>query len=330
VRLADSAAASAFTGSGKMCATALVDWLFQSGPNKDGPRPPTELLMGDLGSGKTSAYFFRRTEEGRVAVVELTDNGSPDLPSLAGTPFEEWAAAFARATGDYFGKYPVHIGATQWYRELPQEQQVDLGLKLWQWGEQTFPHGFRLLEISGDREAACEASACQYACEAVLNTVPGLILSSGTGSMQFTSGDESMSIALDTKTWSKKSREEIPAFYEAARQALVPFAPLIRQHHDMALLLGAAWYAVVSAGLAPHKGPPFQIARMEAIASMEACVNNPETAMRDAVNVVRIIEALRMLGDFDVNNVVFARSWKVHGEDFKTTWSTGYFLNGCP
>lgn len=324
-KIADGALSSAFAGTGKMCASALVDYLFGGATALRSSQPPA-IVMGDLGSGKTSAYLFRRTENGTVEAKELTDNGTADLPSLASSSFEDWSAAFSRAAGDYLSSYPVHIGATQWYREMPEQQQVDLGLRLWAWGEASFPSGFRLLEVTGLKEATCEAAACRYACEAVLNVVPDIILSSGTGSMQCTCGDVSESISLDTKAWSKRPREDVPAFREAAREAMAPFEPLMRQDKGLVLLLGAAWYAVVAAKMAEPKGAPFQMQREEAIKQLEACATNPETSMRDAVNVWRMICALNMLR---MDTVAFARNWKVHGEDFRTTWSAGYFLDGC-
>lgn len=331
-KLADGAAAWAFAGSGKICSTALVDWIFSGGLGGGSLNiPPRELVMGDLGSGKTSAYLFRRTDGDGVEVQELKDGGRTDLPSLANTPFEEWAAAFHRAAGDLMLKYPVHIGATQWYREMPVEKQAELGLRLWRWGETASPMGFRLLEVSGHREAVGETSASRYACEAVLNVVPGIIFSAGTGSMQCTSGGVSESVSLDTRAWSQRPREDIPAYREAARASLAPFVKLVREASpstDLALFLGASWYAIVSAGMAEMNSPPFRLSKAEATRQLVACATNPATSMRDAVNVWRIVECFELLEG--VHEVVFGRTWMVNGRLFKTTWSTGYFLDGFP
>jgi hypothetical protein len=326
-KLADGAVNRAFTGAGKIFCSALVDWLFGGGFSSASAAPPKEIVMGDLGSGKTTAYLFRRTDDGAIECKELTDGGVADLPSLSSVSFEEWTAAFTRAAGDYYGHYPVHIGATQWYREMPEDKQVDLGLRLWAWGEQSFPHGFRLLEVSGMKEATCEATACRHACAEVLKRVPGIILSAGTGSMQCTSAGVSESISLDTKAWSKRSAEELPVFREAAKEALGPLRPLLQQRTELALFLGASWYAVVTAGMAEQKSAPFLMPRMEAIRKLEACATNPETSMRNAVNIWRIIECLQMAASAET--VAFARNWKVNGQDFRTTWSAGYFLEGC-
>lgn len=324
-RIADGALSGAFTGGGKMCCSALVDYLFGIGASVPCTQPPA-IIMGDLGSGKTSAYLFKRTEQGGIQVKELSDGGQTDLPSLAGCPFEEWAASFSRAAGEYLTQYPAHIGATQWYREMPEQQQVDLGLRLWDWGQESFPHGFRLLEVTGLNEATFESTACRHACEAVLHLVPDIILSSGTGSMQCTAGGVSSSISLDTKMWSKRPREDIPAYREAAIEAMKPLQPLVQRESNLALLLGASWYAVVTAGMAESKSEPFQMSRQQAVIKLEAHASKPDTCMRDAVNIWRIIEVLSMMS---VEDVVFGRNWMVHGENFRTTWSVGYFLDGC-
>lgn len=325
-QIADGAQAGAFTGGKQMCCSALVDYLFGLGASAHTDPLPSTIVMGDLGSGKTSAYLFRRTDQGGIQVKELMDGDSAELPSLASCPFEEWAAAFSRAAGEYLNEYPVHIGATEWYRQMPEVQQVDLGLRLWGWGE-SFPCGFRLLEVTGQSEATFEATACQHACNAVLGLVPEIILSSGTGSMQCTAGGVSESISLDTKMWAKRPREEVPAFRAAAVDAMRPFAPLLQSGScKLALLLGASWYAVVSAGMADSKAEPFQIPRGQAIMQLEAFALKPDTAMRDAVNVWRIVDVLNMMR---LDDVVFGRNWKVHGENFRTTWSVGYFVDGC-
>ena len=51
-------------------ASILTLMFFETGSCTHVHRP-AELLKGDLGSGKTSAYFFRRSNEGVVAVQEL-------------------------------------------------------------------------------------------------------------------------------------------------------------------------------------------------------------------------------------------------------------------
>jgi len=326
--IADGALASSFTGGGKMCCSALVDYLFGVNPVTKSYTRPNAIIMGDLGSGKTSAYFLKMTEQGMVQVKELMDGDTAELPSLAGCAFEEWSASFERAAGDYIHHYPVHIGATQWYREMPEQQQVALGLRLWSWGEK-FPSGFRLLEVSGLKEATCEAIACRHACQAVLKVGPDIIVSTGTGSMQCTCGSVSQSSSLDTKAWSKRDREDLPAFRSAAREALRPFVPSFQQLNpsSLALFIGASWYAIVSAGMASAKSEPFISPRVEAIISLVAFASHPDTAMRDATNVWRLVEALNMM---HVHDVAFGRNWLVHGENFRTTWSVGYFLEGCP
>jgi len=329
-QIADGAHKSAFTGSGKMCASALVDYLFDVGPLalKNGACPPA-IVMGDLGSGKTSAYLFKRLDGGMIQVLELMDGDNPELPSLSGCPFEEWSAAFCRAGGAYLKEYPVIIGATQWYREMPGEQQVDLGLKLLAWGQASFPLGIRFVEVTGLKEATFEAIACRHACEAVLKVTPDLILSSGTGSMQCTCGrsGNSESISLDTKAWAKKPKEDINDYRLAAMEAMRPFETMLREERAFALLLGAAWYAIVSAGMAKSKSDPFIMSREVAIVQLTAFAVLPETAMRDAVNVWRIVDALSVMC---VKEIAFGRNWKVHGENFRTTWSVGFFLDGCP
>lgn len=328
-QIADGAAAWAFAGRGTICCSALVDWLFGGiSPAACNQKPVPALVLGDLGSGKTSVYLFRRAENGNVDVQELTDGGNAELPALASASFEDWSAAFLRAAGEHAKAYPVHIGATQWYRELPVERQAELGLRLWHWGEETMSCGFRLLEVSGLQEATFEASACFYACKAVLDASPGIILSAGTGSMQCTSNGVSESIALDTKSWSKRPVEDIPAYREAARAAIEPLIPLLRPECDVALCISAAWYAVVSAGMAEMKSSPFCVPRAEALARLKDCATNPKTAIRDAVNVWRIVECLELM--VHVRQVVFGRYWKIDGRDFKTTWSAGYFMEGCP
>lgn len=324
-KVADDAFANAFTGGERMCCSALVDYLFGAGAS-GGTTLPSSIVMGDLGSGKTSCYLFVRTESG-VQVKELMDGDRADLPSLSSCTFEEWSSSFSRACGEYIGECPVHIGATAWYREMPEEQQVELGLRLRAWGQASFPHGFRLLEVTGLKEANFESIACRHACEAVLRVTPDVILSSGTGSMQCSAGGESASISLDTKAWSQKPRDQIDAFREAARQTLRSIEPMLRTDCSLALLLGASWYAIVAAGMVDPKGEPTLFSREQAMLQLSTHASKPDTSMRDAVNIWRIYEALGMMS---LKEVVFARNWKVHGEDFRTTWSVGYFIDGCP
>lgn len=323
--LADRCFNMAYTGSDRMCSKAFVDWLFEGSIYKFDNEPPSKIIMGDLGSGKTSVYVFERSADGGMSVTELADGENPDLPSLANTDFGDWCAAFQRAAGDYIDKLPVHIGATEWYRKLPNDTQVELGLKLWKWGE-GHKSGFRLLYVPGLREAHCEAIACRHACERVLQFSPGLILASGTGSMQCTTRADAISISIDTASWSKKTFDDIPAYLEVVREALQPIKPLLQAEGQAALMIGAAWYGIVAVGMASQKSEPFQMPRLEALRLLQEGLKQSDMTMRNAVNIWRLIEALQLL---NADVVIFARTWIVNGKTFRTTWATGYFLEGC-
>lgn len=317
-----------------ICCDQLVDWLFNTAghiPEDALPRErPESMILGDLGSGKTSVYLVRRLEGMAVSVEELSDDsGAVELPGLADSAFEEFARRFYETATSRGLGFEVHIGATQWYRCLPPEQQVELAARLRQWGKSTFRNGFRLIQVSGEQEAEYEAIAVRHACKASLGVVPQIIMSAGTGSMQCTAScggcDSSGSVELDTKVWAKRSREEMPVWRSVAAQALAPLRPLLAVEGHTAVCVGAAWYAVNAASFAGKTDPPFAMPRHEAITGLVACCEDPATTVRDAVNVWRVVEALEMM--VHVSDVVFARNWRIDGNPFRTTWAVGYFLS---
>lgn len=314
----------------------LVDWLFNTAGtlrevSDDERRPPASLILGDLGSGKTSVYFVQRQDEMAVSVEELPDaSGAVELPGLADCSFEEFARRFYEAATSRGTGYEVHIGATQWYRALPPEHQVELAARLRRWGTDAFVDGFRLVQVSGEQEAEYEAIAVRHACQAALGVTPQIIMSAGTGSMQCTAtntdGTGSCgSVQLDTKEWAKRPREDLPVWRSVASEALVPLAPLLSVEGQTAVCVGAAWYAINAAKFAGKADPPFAMPRQEAISGLVACCEDPATSVRDAVNVWRVVEALALM--VHVHDVVFARNWQINGNPFRTTWAVGYFLS---
>lgn len=313
----------------------LVDWLFTTAghtrEDSSARMPPDSLILGDLGSGKTSVYLVQRLNGLAVSVEELSDNsGAVELPGLADCNFEEFARRFHEAATSRGTGYEVHIGATQWYRALPAEHQVELAARLRQWGTLTFVDGFRLVQVSGEQEAQYEAIAVRHACEAALGVMPQIILSAGTGSMQCTANnadgyDTCGSVTLDTKEWAKRPREDMPLWRSFAAQALAPLAPLLAAEGSTAVCVGAAWYAINAAKFAGKADPPFAMPRHEAISGLVASCEDPVTSVRDAVNMWRVVEALELM--IHVRDVVFARNWQIDGNPFRTTWATGYFLS---
>jgi len=264
--------------------------------------------------------------------------------------------ALEKAKG--LSKTPVRVtvGLTAWWRKFKAEDRMRCYTELFAPLEKITEDISRSVlgksidvqveTIRGLDEAKFESIAVEYAVERVfkVNTLD-MIMSGGKGSIQFSPVGEhdsnvgANSVALDmkrgeavvtklgTEAWRAECDvmlgQEVYVYKELLRKRLEdnPAQPII------VVVISAFFYGAKAAGLVEKE--PKKWVLKDAITQLDKFLNG-EAKASDRANLIRMKTCFSLMFPCQEHwsniEVVFARDWKVEGQDFRTTWTSGYFI----
>lgn len=326
------------------------------------------LVLVDCASGGTKMYLaLQRAPGGCVSNVEVgsipslsKQNGSGPAALIAG--FRKFLVeAIARAAESGVSVKAIVLGLTSWWRLLDFECRAkvyeEVLLRFRQAAQEVTSAPCRFEPLSEAREAILEREAVVYAatrsnlaCEAV-----DLVISGGNSSVNFTPAEGSQVPAtsvglklshgqdvvrdLGMDVWQSECMVQVDqaaGLYCKELLSRQPPPPRIT-----VIAIGSIYWGGKAAGLAgqlkePAEWPLLEVleritARLEAtpIGIDHAC---GESVLRDIANLVRIRSCFERLFPSSLRQVVrvvFARDGVVQGEQFRMTWTSGYFVRHC-
>jgi len=219
---------------------------------------------------------------------------------------------------------------------------------------------YQVESIFGLDEARYEAVAVRYATERAFHAkTTDMIISGGKGSIQFTpreraestSGHHSahrvddiapMTVNLDMKRGEKVVKESNVEDWQdecdvMLGQAIAVYTQFFenmdrteKPESIYVVVISAFYYGAKAAGLVDKE--PKEVPLEDALRTLEGFMKRSDTKPGDVANLVRMQTCFNLMFPKALRpkvHVIFARDWVVEGETFRTTWSSGYFLEYC-
>jgi hypothetical protein len=326
---------------------------------------PTKVIVFDCGTGESKALLYELKAGGKIAVRELKKFGTFESFIMSDNTAElvELVAEIAAAAQEGGQCTRIALGLSAWFRDALQDTtprgastkskaeramiEVDVRLRCLE-----PPVQVDKIELSEIDEALFEATAVSYAAEYSGLPPTGVVVGSGGGSIQFTyldpmgvSGPMPNSIPLGFRAgvklmqedaaagadeWDTKCKEQIAAFMEQrglAAKAGNCVAISACYYGSQLVKIGGDLQKVaandVKAAFLAKKEELRKTLAGGAAEGMDAATK--KKTFNDLANSTMQYHLFSNLLA-DGAQVHFGRNWVVDGENFRTTWSAGWFM----
>jgi len=316
------------------------------------------VLFLDCGTGESKLIFIDEVS-GEISFDDLSGEKDklPAVQTLLESKtkqdeffrkFEDQVNAF-RDTGR--SAKLLHCGLTAWYRAKNMETRQKY--------DQFFEHMERIVSdilqinlrkdtLAGFTEARYEHAAVTYA--AKYSSLGlwrlDLVISGGSGSVQITASDvygiDPLSFDLPLKDGVEiVENEGLDAYITKVQDEIFEYVHPFTEmwDHDGCILPGniicisSFFHAAKAAGLC-EEGPK-QLDLQVVLDKLDNLIYDSKQASKNRANAIRVREIFKLLfSEYDPRKeqkedakIIFARDWKINKNDFRTTWTTGCFMD---
>ena len=297
-------------------------------------------IVIDSGTGEVKVIHVHKTQDGQVATHEICV-----MDSLATLRTASMLGTFVDAVkGALANKKPTHaaIGLTAWFRAVDEASK--------QFYREFFKEQLptvQVLELTGPQEALYEASAVKYAAEASGLGPIGLQLAAGGGSVNIVTNNNPYNIETGFRVGQglllASGLAAIPACEKLATEKIDDFltqypgfaSPVV----ESVIAISACYYAAKGTGIATEEEVAsekvvdvFTARKNAIIADITNGANDVLSSTMDKkvaqelANMILQTQVFKRLTHPN-SKVFFRRDWVINGEPFRTTWTSGYFID---
>jgi len=301
------------------------------------------MVVLDSGTGESKIIFVCQDANENVAVEELQQ-----LMSLKGLHANEdrenAMKSIAEALQNAAEAKPgagLYVGLTAWFRDKKTSEAEKEFVRSF---FRTRVPAFVVMELRGDEEAMYEATAVTYAATKSGIGKPMLQMAAGGGSINIVFGGKPYNIQTGFRAGQSVLMEkgilEVPKLEAEAKEYVDKFfqehAAFKEQCVDgFVIAISACYYAAKGTGIATEEA---QLAnhivdtfeqRKEALVEGIAEGAKPEKKVaQEIANMILQKELFKRICAPEAK-VFFRRDWKIDGVPFRTTWTSGFFIEGA-
>eukprot|EP00397_Hematodinium_sp_SG-2012_P001531 GEMP01001534.1.p1 GENE.GEMP01001534.1~~GEMP01001534.1.p1 ORF type:complete len:1604 (+),score=321.48 GEMP01001534.1:250-5061(+) len=324
------------------------------------------VLFLDCGTGESKLVYVEEAEDGSIIFNDITGpkDTLPAMQTLRGKTtvqgndviffqkFTRHCDAF-KATNNVAQE--LYCGLTAWYRRRPLEDRVlydDVFDQMEKIVKDKLGICLRRDTLAGFTEARYEHRAGLYTSKNYFGIDRlDLVVSGGVGSVQitpavvygvpddgFTKPLEPISFDLDLKAGEKIcATEGVEAYRRIVKDEVLdhvgPFVHLWKSRYCMlpgnVLTISAFFHAAKAAGLVKTEPKLVELKEMED--KLKKLIDDEGQSMRDRANCVRVAEVFGLIFSLypkntDAPKIMFARDCEIAGHPFRTTWTSGCFM----
>lgn len=286
------------------------------------------IVVVDCGTGASRIVDVSLDDDGQVSVYQ------PEIRCLTSVLTSAMHEYIMNVVATHQDKTLIVVGATAWFRELSQENQVNF--KETVAIEMGHPHVF--IHITAEEEARLELEAMKY----VIRNTPTLkdtryIMGFGGGSTQVSRADgienDLLTVQLGTKSLpfdKTKSRSEQLAACEtfvSSRSDVMEWLDELSKR-EMASMIGitAAYHTIVAAGLPKDTHVSHGVLFTWLYRYLHVPTEEEVKKDLDGISFRSAFWLYKMLTYCDFHDIYFLRNMKVNGKDFIASWAIGYAL----
>eukprot|EP00966_Prymnesium_polylepis_P267572 6181478-Prymnesium_polylepis.1 len=200
-------------------------------------------------------------------------------------------------------------------------------------------------ELARKDEALYELKAVEYAVAESDLDAPLATMAGGSGSIQITGLDNFLSFnaalkegesvitgAEDRGAAVAEWKGKVLSSFKAAAATSGGFTDQVmelgREDEVDLVCISTFYYAALAAGIVKKGVTTYEYHRApEVLAKLKVLFGSAEA--KDVANAVRLHSLLEALFEDGITNVrcLFARDWSLAGKEFRTTWTTGWWLS---